>query len=79
MLEKTKLSPVKGRLVSLENGQPWPVGKDGKEIDHPVVKSRYYRRRLADGDLRDKEAEAVMRKAEADARKIETANGKGNK
>jgi len=57
MNKKTKLSPVKGRLVPLEDGTPWP-SKDGDPIDHEVVMTRYYRRRIRDGDLRDNKAEA---------------------
>jgi len=72
MSDKTKLYPVKGRLVMQENGQPWPE-KEGKPIDHEVVMTRYYRRRVADGDLRNKEAEAAERKAAAEAKKLANA------
>jgi len=61
-MTKTKLTPVKGRTVPLEDGTPWPTDKKGNAIDHEVMMSRYYRRRLRDGDLRDDRAEAQLKK-----------------
>lgn len=37
--------PAEGRIVPLEDGADWPA--DGKDV--PL--NRYYRRRLADGDI----------------------------
>ncbi|MEO0374253.1 MAG: hypothetical protein AAF329_06390 [Cyanobacteria bacterium P01_A01_bin.17] len=58
------LVPAKGRLVPLEDGSAWPtkeVGKDDEKTTVPkevkVTMTRFYRRRLKDGDLIDVNAQ----------------------
>ncbi len=66
MKTKSKLIPAKDRSVPLENGQPWPTRKKGDDQVaklHEVEMSRYYRRRVRDGDLRDPEAEKAAKEA----------------
>lgn len=59
-LEKKTLLPAEGRTVVLEDGRPWPTQTkkvSGEDVVKPkafeVEMSRYFRRRLRDGDLID--------------------------
>ncbi|MDD9910186.1 MAG: DUF2635 domain-containing protein [Ahrensia sp.] len=67
-MEMRKLKSVEGRVVPFEDGRPWPTKdrKDGKfepqTVEVPFT--RYYRRRVADGDLVDVKAQAEQSKAE---------------
>lgn len=54
------LEPVEGRVVPLEDGSAWPTKTKkvkGEDVEVPkaieVAMSRYFRRRLRDGDVVD--------------------------
>lgn len=65
------LEPAEGRVVPLEDGSAWPTQNKnvkGEDVEVPkaieVVMSRYFRRRLRDGDVVDINAKAETSKEE---------------
>lgn len=50
-MPEAKLIPAKGRTVPLDDGAAWPLDDKGKPIARTVELTRFYRRRLKDGDL----------------------------
>jgi len=63
------LKPAEGRTVPLEDGMPWPtetIKLKGKDVETSkaieVSMTRYFRRRLRDGDLIDVNAESETSK-----------------
>lgn len=65
-----KLKAVAGRTVPLEDGSPWPTRKTEKgEVPETITvpRTRYWRRRVADGDVIDLNAQKQQETGVADA------------
>lgn len=53
--------PGKDRTVPLEDGRPWPTGEDGAVQAITLPDTRYWRRRIEDGDVVPVKADAPAR------------------
>lgn len=90
------LQPAEGRTVPLEDGNAWPTQTKkvkGEDVEVPkaieVVMSRYFRRRLRDGDVvdinakteaaKDKEAKTKVDDVEETSKTTTSSNTKKGK
>lgn len=61
-MKTVTVRPAEGRTVPLEDGRAWPTDGKGALAWHELEPTRYIRRRLNDGDLTEKPAQAPTAK-----------------